>query len=68
MSTGPHLHYGLKRWGSYVNPSAQKFERRQALSSIALERFRENVANLVERLDRIRLAQHAKDEPIPSKG
>lgn len=38
-STGPHLHYGMKRGGSYVNPLSQKFPRADPLPKRELARF-----------------------------
>lgn len=38
-STGPHLHYGMKRGGSYVNPLSQKFPRADPLPQGELARF-----------------------------
>ena len=53
MSTGPHLHYGLKHHGSYVNPLAQKFSRGKALSGKDLERFKSRLRGLKNRLAHI---------------
>ncbi len=33
LSTGPHLHYGLKKGGKYINPATEKFPRGAALTS-----------------------------------
>ena len=38
-STGPHLHYGMKRGGDYVNPLSQKFPRADPLPQSELARF-----------------------------
>jgi murein DD-endopeptidase MepM/ murein hydrolase activator NlpD len=56
MSTGPHLHYGLKRFNAYVNPAAQKFERGKSLEGTDLERFKTAVQKLVTELDRVSVA------------
>lgn len=59
LASGPHLHYGLKHHGKYVNSLAQKFERGQSLAGAELQGFRQEVARLTGELDRIRVAQEA---------
>jgi murein DD-endopeptidase MepM/ murein hydrolase activator NlpD len=61
LATGPHLHYGLKRHGRYVNSLAQHFERSQPLRGPELVAFGELVAQLMENLGTLRLAQEATD-------
>jgi murein DD-endopeptidase MepM/ murein hydrolase activator NlpD len=46
MSTGPHLHYGLKRRGDYVDPLEQEFSRGDALSGRALRDFQRRHSQL----------------------
>ncbi len=41
LSTGPHLHYGLKKGGKYINPATEKFPRGAALSSAEKAAFDE---------------------------
>lgn len=53
MSTGPHLHYGLKRHGKFVNPLAQSFSRGKALTGKSLELFKGRLGGLKARLDQI---------------
>ncbi|MFW5967543.1 MAG: M23 family metallopeptidase [Persicimonas sp.] len=51
-STGPHLHFGMKRHGRYVNPRKIDAERAEPLRGGERERFREEVVEpLKERLD-----------------
>ncbi|MBI5544757.1 MAG: M23 family metallopeptidase [Deltaproteobacteria bacterium] len=45
-STGPHLHYALKRGGHYMNPMALKMPRSEPLSKNELPRFQETTATL----------------------
>lgn len=56
LSTGPHLHYGLKRNNGYVNPAAQKFERAEPLSGVELQTFKHEIERLSAELDRITVA------------
>lgn len=56
LSTGPHLHYGLRRGGTFVNPLTQKFERGKALSGASLESFRQRAADLLKSLDEVQVA------------
>jgi len=51
MSSGPHLHYGLKRHGTYVNPLTQKFSRGKSLRGSELKRFEAALAELDTRLE-----------------
>jgi len=49
-STGPHLHYAVKRGGRYVNPMQLKIPRDAPLPASALVDFREKIAPLREQL------------------
>jgi murein DD-endopeptidase MepM/ murein hydrolase activator NlpD len=50
-STGPHLHYALKRGGHFVNPLNQNFPRSEPLPSAQLAEFQVKIAPLSEQLD-----------------
>ncbi len=51
MSTGPHLHYAMKRGWEYINPLAQKFPRAEPLSKSELPRFEETTSQVRALLD-----------------
>lgn len=51
LTTGPHLHFGLKRGGGWVNPHNQNFPRADPLPKAQLPAFQEAIADSVTMLD-----------------
>ncbi len=49
-TTGPHLHFGLKRGGSWSNPLNQNFPRAEPLPGELLNDFKEKIAETAARL------------------
>jgi Peptidase family M23 len=56
-STGPHLHYALKRHGRHVNPLNQNFPRAEPVPKKLLADFQAKVAPLAEQLDAVSVAE-----------
>ena len=55
-STGPHLHYALKRGGSFVNPLNQNFPRAEPIPKADLEAFQGAIAPYVAQLQTTEVA------------
>ncbi|MGC4122636.1 MAG: M23 family metallopeptidase [Myxococcales bacterium] len=51
MSTGPHLHYAVKRGGYFMNPLALKVPRSEPLSKSELPRFQERTTEIATLLN-----------------
>ena len=56
-STGPHLHFGLKRHGRFIDPVEAMNGPGRMMPAAALPRFRGAVRRLSGELDRIRVAR-----------
>ena len=50
LSTGPHLHFAMKRGGAFVNPLNQNFPRAEPLSKELLRDFKERIADVAARM------------------
>jgi murein DD-endopeptidase MepM/ murein hydrolase activator NlpD len=50
LSTGPHLHFALKRGGQFVNPLNQKFPRAEPVPPAFRQDFAEKIGPLLTRL------------------
>jgi murein DD-endopeptidase MepM/ murein hydrolase activator NlpD len=57
MSTGPHLHFGVKQHGQMIDPTKVVSMRGKAIASVEQEAFRAEVARLEEMLASIKIPQ-----------
>lgn len=58
LSTGPHLHFAMKRGGAWVNPLSQNFPRADPLPKALVDDFKAKVAPLAARLSAAAVAAH----------
>lgn len=62
LSTGPHLHYAVKKGGAFVNPLELKFPPAEPLKPEQIVAFQAEVAPMIARLERMAVAA----APTPS--
>jgi len=56
LSTGPHLHFGVKQGGTWIDPTKLTPVRAGAVAARDLDGFRAEVARLAAQLDAIKIA------------
>ncbi len=55
-STGPHLHYGMKLRGRYINPMNRKFPPAKPVPKSEMKAYKDLIAPVIEQLDEIRFS------------
>lgn len=60
LSTGPHLHFGMKRGGAYVNPLGQNFPRADPLPKDLIADFVEKTQSFRAQLEALAVAAKAR--------
>jgi murein DD-endopeptidase MepM/ murein hydrolase activator NlpD len=66
-STGPHLHYGMKQYGNYVNPLEVETDRAPPLKGDEKEKFKEKIVPPLRSRLEIATIQRMIDIPLSLK-
>ena len=51
LSTGPHLHYEMVKWGTKINPLTEEFPAGDPIPEADRERFQQVAAEMRPRLE-----------------
>jgi murein DD-endopeptidase MepM/ murein hydrolase activator NlpD len=66
-STGPHLHYGMKKDGRHVNPFRQRFPPADPVPASQMKTFLRAIAPLIRQLEAIQLPQSTRTAAVTSE-